>query len=136
MVEPTGKPVGGGFRHDGGHGKGSGATGRQRRPWAHSREGADGFIGGSRGVGGIFTAIRRCLGRRARRAEQRADRWTKGGAAGRHVREQHVVCADFKGLGKADGALGRRAWGADAEAGAAHDVAARHVVVDGEILST
>jgi hypothetical protein len=73
---------------------------------------------------------------RARRAEQWADNWTKGGAAGRHVREQYVACADFKGLGKEQGALGRCAWGADAEAGAVRDVAARHVVVDGEIPST
>jgi hypothetical protein len=31
MVEPTGKLVGGGSHHDGGHGEGGGAIGRQRR---------------------------------------------------------------------------------------------------------
>jgi hypothetical protein len=47
-----------------GHGEDGGAQGGQRRPWAHAREGAEGFVGGSRGV--ILTAVRRCLGQRAR----------------------------------------------------------------------
>jgi hypothetical protein len=53
----------------------------------------------------------------ARRAGQRAYRWTKGGAAGRRVREQHMVCADFKGSREGAGFLGKARKGSDTEDG-------------------
>jgi hypothetical protein len=102
----------------------------QWRPWAHVREGADGFYRQFTWRRGILTMVRQHLGRRACRAERLADCWTKGGAAGRRVREQHVVCADFKGLGKVQGALERHAvglrWRGRHDAGAAFCPARRH----------
>jgi hypothetical protein len=70
--------------------------------------------------------VRRRLGRRVRRTRQRADRWTKGGAAGRHVREQHVACADFKGPQEGTGFLGKARKGSDAEDGRGFACARAH----------
>jgi hypothetical protein len=76
------------------------------------------FIGGSHGIGGLsHRGTVAPQSARARKAGQRADRWTKGGATGRRVREQHVVCADFKGSREGTGFLGKVRKGLDAEDG-------------------
>jgi hypothetical protein len=90
----------------------------QWRPWTHTREGADGFYRPfmwSRGNSHRGTAAPRQA--RTRRAEQRVDRCTKSGAAGRRVRVQHVACADLKVPWEGAGFLGKAQKGSDAEGG-------------------
>jgi hypothetical protein len=90
---------------------------------------------------GILTGVGRRLGRRARVQGRRAGGPLNQGSRGRRrVREQRVVCADFKGLGvlPASGrnslgkerCLGRRAarTARQARLGAARDVAAQRDV--------